>query len=147
MSSRLMKFSVIVIVMIALTGCFGSDRNSNDSSAQKAPESEESNASDLLVPDVEVPDVEVPVLYTPASVKQNTVFTMTATSVENEGAVSYRWSLNNSLISEDATHHTLLPILGDYTLTVIGTDESGNEATQSKTISVVAQTTLNPDFS
>jgi hypothetical protein len=147
-----MKFSVIVIVMIALTGCFGSDRNSNDSSAQKAPESEESNASDLLVPDVEVPDVEVPVLYTvelntPASVKQNTVFTMTATSVENEGAVSYRWSLNNSLISEDATHHTLLPILGDYTLTVIGTDESGNEATQSKTISVVAQTTLNPDFS
>jgi hypothetical protein len=152
MSSRLMKFSVIVIVMIALTGCFGSDRNSNDSSAQKAPESEESNASDLLVPDVEVPDVEVPVLYTvelntPASVKQNTVFTMTATSVENEGAVSYRWSLNNSLISEDATHHTLLPILGDYTLTVIGTDESVNEATQIKTISVLANTTLNPDFS
>jgi hypothetical protein len=192
MSSRLIKFSVIVIVMMALTGCFGSDRNSNDSSAQKAPESEESNASELLVPDVEVPDVEVPdvevpdvevpdvevpdvevpdvevpdvevpdvevpdvevpdvytvELNTPASVKQNTVFTMTATSVENEGAVSYRWSLNNSLISEDATHHTLLPILGDYTLTVIGTDESGNEATQSKTISVVAQTTLNPDFS
>jgi hypothetical protein len=152
MSSRLMKFSVIVIVMIALTGCFGSDRNSNDSSAQKAPESEESNASDLLVPDVEVPDVEVPVLYTvelntPASVKQNTVFTMTATSVENEGAVSYRWSLNNSLISEDATHHTLLPILGDYTLTVIGTDESGIEAKKIKTISVFAQTTLNPDFS
>ena len=86
-------------------------------------------------------------LTAPDSVEQNAVFTMTATPKNSEGAVNYQWSLNNGVISENAIHHTMLPALGEYTLTVVATDEKGNEDTQSKTISVVAQPSLNPDFS
>lgn len=86
-------------------------------------------------------------LSAPGSIEQNTVFTMTAMPKDGEGDVSYKWSLNDDVISESATHHTMLPALGEYTLTVIATDEKGNEDTQSKTISVVAQASLNPNFS
>jgi hypothetical protein len=86
-------------------------------------------------------------LSAPDSVAQNTVFTMTAIPKENKGAVSYQWTLNNSVVSEDAIHHTMLPVLGEYTLTVVAVDAKGNVDTQSKSISVVAQASLNPDFS
>jgi hypothetical protein len=152
MSLRLIKFSVITMAIMALSGCFGSDRNSNDSAEQKAPESEEPNTLAPIFPDPIFPDPISLDPYTleltaPASVEQNTVFTMTAIPVDSDGAVSYQWSLNDDLISDDATHHTMLPVLGDYTLTVIATDEAGNEATETQTISVVAQNALNPDFS
>lgn len=111
MSLTFIRFSVVAIIMMALTGCFSVE------------------------------------LTAPNSVEQNAVFSMTATPKDNEGAVSYQWSLNDGVISENAIHHTMLPALGDYTLTVIATDEKGNEDTQSKTISVIAQPSLNPDFS
>ena len=108
---KLIRSSVIVALMMALTGCFSVE------------------------------------LSAPDSVQQNTVFTMTATPTKGEGTIIYQWSLNDNVISENATHHTMLPVLGEYTLTVVATDEKGNEDTKSKTISVVAQASLNPDFS
>ena len=111
MSLRLMKSSVIAMIMMALTGCFSVE------------------------------------LDAPASVEQNSIFTMTATPLEAEGIVSYQWTLNDAVISEDDIHHTMLPTLGDYTLTVIATDEAGNEDTQSQKISVIAQASLNVNFS
>lgn len=86
-------------------------------------------------------------LTAPDTVEQNSVFSMSATPKNSEGAVNYQWSLNEKVISENATHHTMLPALGEYTLTVVAIDEKGNEDTQSKTISVVAQPSLNPNFS
>jgi hypothetical protein len=86
-------------------------------------------------------------LDAPASVEQNSILTMTATPLEAEGIVTYQWSLNNAIISEDDVHHVMLPTVGDYTLTVIAIDEAGNEDTQSQTVSVIAQTSLNADFS
>jgi hypothetical protein len=83
----------------------------------------------------------------PDSVEQNAIFEMTATPKKNKGEVSYQWSLNDDLISESVTHYTMLPALGEYTLTVSAVDEEGNEDSQSKTITVVAQPSLNPDFS
>jgi hypothetical protein len=44
-------------------------------------------------------------LTAPDSVEKNAVFTMSATPDKNDGAVSYQWSLDNSVISEDATYH------------------------------------------
>jgi hypothetical protein len=41
----------------------------------------------------------------------------------------------------------MLSTLGEHVLTVVATDEKGNEDTKSKTVSVVAQASLNPDFS
>ncbi|MBQ0792490.1 MAG: PKD domain-containing protein, partial [Oleispira antarctica] len=86
-------------------------------------------------------------LTAPDSIEQNSIFTMTATPTDNEGDVSYQWSINNSVISENSTHHTMLTALGEYTLTVVAIDEKGNEDTQTKTVSVVAQPSLTPDFS
>jgi hypothetical protein len=108
---KLIRSSVIIALMMALTGCFSVE------------------------------------LSAPDSIQQNTVFTMTATPTKGEGTIIYQWSLNDNVISENATHHTMLPVLGEYTLTVVATDEKGNEDTKSKTISVVAQASLNPDFS
>ncbi|MBL4796684.1 MAG: PKD domain-containing protein [Oleispira sp.] len=125
---RLIRFSIIAFMMIALSGCVGDDENPIDPN----------------IPPTDSYSVE---LNAPDSVKQNTVFTMTATATENESAVSYQWTLNDGVISEDAIHHTMLPVLGEYTLTVVGTDEEGNEATESKVISVIAQDSLNSNFS
>ena len=125
---RFIRFSIIAFMMIALSGCVGDDENPIDPN----------------IPPTDSYSVE---LNAPDSVKQNTVFTMTATATENESAVSYQWTLNDGVISEDAIHHTMLPVLGEYTLTVVGTDEKGNEATESKVISVIAQDSLNPNFS
>jgi hypothetical protein len=111
MSLRLMKSSIIVMVMMALTGCFSVE------------------------------------LDAPASVEQNSILTMTATPLDAEGIVTYQWTLNDAVISEDEVHHTMLPTLGDYTLTVIAIDEEGNEDMQSQTVSVIAQASLNADFS
>jgi len=86
-------------------------------------------------------------LEAPDSVEQNAIFTMLATPKNNKGAVSYQWLLNDEIISADATHHTMLPALGEYTLTVVASDEKGNEDSQSKTISVISQPSLNPNFS
>lgn len=111
MSFKLLRFSVVAIIVMALTGCFSVE------------------------------------LSAPNSIEQNAIFTMTATPKDNTGDVSYQWSLNGGVISEAASHHTMLPVSGDYTLTVVATDGSGNEDTQSKTITVVAQPSLNADFS
>jgi hypothetical protein len=111
MSFASIKFSIIAIIMMALTGCF---------------------SVELTAPD---------------SVEQNSILTMTATPIDNEGEVSYQWTINNSVISEDATHHVMLPTLGEYTLTVVAIDAKGNEDTQTKTVSVIAQPSLNSDFS
>lgn len=105
------KFSLIAIIMMALTGCF---------------------SVELTAPD---------------TVEQNSILTMTATPIDNEGEVSYQWTINDSVISDNATHHVMLPTLGEYTLTVVATDAKGNEDTQTKTVSVIAQPSLNPDFS
>ena len=108
---RLMRFSLVAIVMTALSGCFSVELNA------------------------------------PSTVEQNEVFTISATPKDNKGSVEYKWTLNDKIISENASLHNMLPALGEYTYTVVATDESGNEDTQSKTISVVAQASLNPDFS
>jgi hypothetical protein len=127
MSLILIRFSVIALTMMTLSGCFDLDLHHHGSGDPEPPYSVALNAPD--------------------TVRQNTVFSMTATSTENEGAVSYQWTLNDDVISEDPSHHTMLTVLGDFTLTVFATDEAGNEDTQSKVISVVAQASLNPDFS
>ncbi|MEH6447401.1 MAG: PKD domain-containing protein [Oleispira sp.] len=141
---KLIRFSLVAIIMMALSGCFGDDRSSSEAVEQKAPAPEVP-----VIPDPEeLPVVTYSVeLDAPNSVTQNTVFSMTAAAKGNEGAVSYQWSLNNGVISADAVHHTMLPALGDYTLTVVATDEKGNEDTQSQTVSVIAQASINPDFS
>ena len=145
MSLRLIRFSLVAIVIMALSGCFGGDRKSSGGVAPTVPSPE-------AKPTVPSPEVEPKTPFSvelgiPDSVVQNTVFTIAATPKENEGAVSYQWSLNNTVISKDAIHHTMLPTLGEYTLTVVSTDEAGNEDTKSKEFSVVAQPSLNPDFS
>ena len=111
MSFASIKFSIIAIIMMALTGCF---------------------SVELTAPD---------------SVEQNSILTMTATPIDNEGEVNYQWTINDSVISDNATHHVMLPTLGEYTLTVVATDAKGNEDIQTKTVSVIAQPSLNPDFS
>jgi len=148
---------------MALSGCFGDDRKSSGSvePTVPSPEVEPTVPSPEVEPTVPSPEVEPTVpspeveskdifsveLNIPDSVTQNTVFTMAATPKENEGAVSYQWSLNNTVVSEDAIHHTMLPALGDHMLTIVATNAEGNEYTQSTTISVIAQPSLNPDFS
>lgn len=111
MSLRLIRSSIIAMIMMALTGCFS---------------------------------VELDV---PTSIEQNSILSMVATPIDAEGAVSYQWTLNGAVISEDESHYIMLPTLGEYSLTVIAIDEAGNEDTQSQMVSVIAQKSLNPDFS
>lgn len=66
-------------------------------------------------------------LTAPDSVEQNTVFTMSSTPDKNDGAVSYQWSLENSVIPDDATHHAMLPTLGEYTLAVVASTSTNRE--------------------
>jgi hypothetical protein len=88
-------------------------------------------------------------LNTPDTVEQNTLFTLMATPEQNEGAVSYKWTLNNIVTPEEVSvsRHLMLPVVGDYVLRVFATDEAGYEFIGVKSISVVAQASLNTDFS
>jgi hypothetical protein len=136
MSLSLKRFGIIAIAMMTLSAC-------GSGSGSATPEGPAPTPTPPIVPEAR----HSVSLNAPDSVEQNTVFTMTATPAESEGTVSYQWSLNDGVISEDPSHHTMLPALGDYTLSVIATDEAGNNDTQSKVITVVAQASLNPEFS
>jgi hypothetical protein len=129
MSINFSRLTFVAITVLALSGCSGGKDSTLDPEGKN---SEQSFSVELNSPD---------------SVEQNTVFTMAATSKDNEGSVAYKWSVSGDVISEDENHHTMLPALGDYTFTVVGVDSEGNEDSQSKTISVIAQPSLNSDFS
>ncbi len=129
MSIYFSQLTFVAITVLALSGCSGGKDSTLDPEGKN---SEQSFSVELNSPD---------------SVEQNTVFTMAATSKDNEGSVTYKWSVSGDVISEDENHHTMLPALGDYTFTVVGVDLEGNEDSQSKTISVIAQPSLNSDFS
>jgi|GEM_PF-2021962 len=131
MSVKFIRFCSVAILTMVLSGCNGLTF-SHWFNRHYSPDPSPLYSVELNAPD---------------SVQQNTIFTIRATSDNNEGAVSYQWTLNDDVISENDTHHTMLTTLGEYTLTVVATDEAGNEDTQSKTVSVVAQTSINSNFS
>jgi PBP1b-binding outer membrane lipoprotein LpoB len=85
-------------------------------------------------------------LNIPAEIQQNTLFTLSASVEGNEGKVSYQWFVDEELVSTMPSYSSMKTQLGDYAVTVIVTDESGNQDSQSATLSIIDQASLNDNF-
>lgn len=107
---KILKFAILGVIFLALTGCFSVELNAPD------------------------------------QVTQNTIFTAEAITDGADGDVTYKWKINNTLVSEAAVYHTMATQIEDFTLSIEAKDASGNEDSKEKVIKVVPQLALNDQF-